>query len=131
MQTFSSDSSILNYVQSLRVIASENEEEFDFSLSNVVVGVHKSNTLDILEEISGFRSDPFTLFDIDLQANSYMIACTNIHNFIEEGENCASIISVGNLEPLFHTLGYDMNLFGSSFKIQGPPSMLVLELLCH
>ena len=41
MQTFSSDSSILNSVQSLSVTASENEEEFDFSLSNVVVGVEK------------------------------------------------------------------------------------------
>ena len=41
MQTFSSDSSIWNSVQSLLVIASENKEEFDFSLSNVVGGVHK------------------------------------------------------------------------------------------
>ena len=48
------------------MIASENEEEFDFSLSNVVVGVHKSNTLDILEKISYFRSDPFTLIDLEL-----------------------------------------------------------------
>ena len=32
IQTFSIDSSILNYVQSLLVISSENEEEFDFSL---------------------------------------------------------------------------------------------------
>ena len=45
---FSSDPSILNYVQSLPVIASENEEEFDFSLSNIVVGVKKSNTLYVL-----------------------------------------------------------------------------------
>ena len=49
MQTFSSDSFILNFVQSLPVIVSENEEEFDFSFSDVVVGVQKSNTLDILE----------------------------------------------------------------------------------
>ena len=48
------------------VIASENEEEFYFSLSNVVVGVHKSNNLDILEQISDFRSDPFTLIDLYL-----------------------------------------------------------------
>ena len=47
MQTFSSDSSIWNYVQSLPVSASKNKEEFDFSLSNVVAGVQKSNTLDI------------------------------------------------------------------------------------
>ena len=70
MQTFSSDSFILNYVQSLRVIVSENEKEFDFSISNVVFGVEKSNALDILEEISNFRSDPFTLFDLELPSNS-------------------------------------------------------------
>ena len=49
MQTFSSDSP-LNYVQNLPVIASESEEEFDFSTSNVVVVVMISNTLDILEK---------------------------------------------------------------------------------
>ena len=38
MQTFSSDS-LLNYVQSLLVIASENEEEFNFSLSNAFANV--------------------------------------------------------------------------------------------
>ena len=38
-QAFSSDCSILNYVQSLSMFASENDEEFDFSHSNVVVGV--------------------------------------------------------------------------------------------
>ena len=48
MQTFSSDSSILNFVHSLPVIASENEEEFYFFLSNVVVGVQKSKTLYVL-----------------------------------------------------------------------------------
>ena len=49
--------------------------------------------LDILEIISGCRSDPFTLIDLELPTNFYMIACTNIHNF-EEGKNCASTISV-------------------------------------
>ena len=39
MQTFSSDSFILNYVQSLLVIASEYGEEFNFSHSNVDVVV--------------------------------------------------------------------------------------------
>ena len=34
--------------------------------------------LDILEEISGISSDKFTLFNIELPTNSYMIACTNI-----------------------------------------------------
>ena len=52
MQTFSSDSLILNYVQSLPMIVLENEEEFDFYISNVATGVHKSNNLDVLEEIS-------------------------------------------------------------------------------
>ena len=88
MQTFSSDSP-LNSVQNLLVIASESEEEFDFSPSNVAASVRISNTLDILEKISYFRSDPFTLLDLDLPANSYRIACTNIQNF-EERENCAS-----------------------------------------
>ena len=50
MQTFSSDS-FLNYVQSFPLIASENEEEFDFYPSNVVIGVKISNNLDILEII--------------------------------------------------------------------------------
>ena len=48
-------------MQIFPVIALENEEEFYFSLSNVADGVHKSNTWDVLEEISYFRSDPFTL----------------------------------------------------------------------
>ena len=48
-------------MQSLPVIASENEEEFDLSLSNVFAGVQKCNTLDVLEEILYFRSDLFTL----------------------------------------------------------------------
>ena len=64
MQTFSSDSFILNYVQSLSVIVSENEEKFDFSISNVAAGVNISNNLDFLEEISYFRSYPFTLLDL-------------------------------------------------------------------
>ena len=55
MQKFSSDS--LNFVHSLSMIVSEKEEEFDFSISNDVVGVHISNTMDILEIISDCRSD--------------------------------------------------------------------------
>ena len=39
MQKISSGSSILNYVHSLPMIVSKNEEEFDFSISNDVVGV--------------------------------------------------------------------------------------------
>ena len=41
-----------NSVQNLPVIASESEEKFDFSTSNVASGVKICNTLDILEEIS-------------------------------------------------------------------------------
>ena len=104
MQTFSNDSP-LNSMQNLTVIAHESEEEIDFSPSNVVVGVQISNNLDILEIISYFWSVTFTLIDLELPANSYMIACTNTHNF-EEGENCASTIFVE------HAFGSDMNLFG-------------------
>ena len=106
MQKFSSDSSIINYVHSLPVIALGKGEEFDFSISNDFVGVKISNFLDILGIISDSRSDPFILIDLELPTNSYMIACINTQGF-EEGENCASTISVE------HTLGYDMNLFGS------------------
>ena len=68
-----------------------------------------SNTLDFLEEISDFR-DSFTLIDLELRGNSYMIECTNTQSF-EEGEFCASTISVE------HTLGYDMKLFGYDLGI--------------
>ena len=90
--------------------------------------------MDILEEISGISSDKFTLFNIELPTNSYMIACTNFQIF-EEGENCASTISVE------HTIGCDMNLcvsdlfvsdmilFGSSFKFQYIWVMLVAVLI--
>ena len=54
-----------------------------------------------------------------------MIACIDTRSFVEEGENCASTISVEHLEHLFHTLGSDMKLFvygiilfGSIFKFQ-------------
>ena len=112
MQTFFGYSSILNCVHSLPVIASKNEEEFDSSLSNVAIGVSTSNTLDFLEIISDFRSDPFTHIDLELPTNSYMISWTDTQSFVEEGENCASTILVDHMEPLFHTLGFDMNLFG-------------------
>ena len=106
MQKFSSDSSIINYVHSLLMIARGKGEEFDLSVSNGVVGLQISNSLDILEIISYCRSDPFTLIDPELPTNSYMIACTDTQGF-EEGENCASTISVE------HSFGSDMNLFGS------------------
>ena len=69
--------------------------------------------LDILERISDLSSDPFTLFDLELPIKSHVIACTNIHNFVENGENCASTISME------HTLGYDMNLFVSDMILFG------------
>ena len=59
MQTFTGDFP-LNSVQNLLEIASESEEKFDFSPSNVVASVKICNTLDILEKISDYMSDPFT-----------------------------------------------------------------------
>ena len=81
-------------------------EKFDFSLSNVSAGVKICNTLDILEEISDYQSDPFTPHDLDLPSNSCRIACTKIQNF-EEEESCASTISINRL------FEYDINLIGS------------------
>ena len=104
MQIFSSDS-LLNSMQNLPVIPTESEEEFDLSPSSVDSDVNINDYSYILEIISDFRSDPFTLIDLELSANSYRIECTKIQNF-EEGENCAYTISVQ------HTLGSDMKLFG-------------------
>ena len=46
------------------------------------------------------------------------------------------LLSVGNLEPLFHIIGSDMNLFGSDmilfyliFKVQEPTLILVVVLI--
>ena len=75
------------------------------------------------------RSVPFTLIDLDIPSNSYMIACTNTQSFVEEKENCASTISVEHLKPLFHTLGSNMALFGSKFKFQEPLVMLLVVLI--
>ena len=100
-QKFFSDSSILNSMHSLPMIVSENKEEFDFSISNDVAGVNISNTLDVLVEISYFRSDSFTLIYLELPGIFYTIECTNTQSF-EEGENCASTISVKHFD-LFHT----------------------------
>ena len=69
------------------------------------------------------------VIDIELPTNSYMIACTDTQGF-EKGENCASTISVE------HTLGSNMNLFGSNhklfvsgFKFQELSVMLVVSLI--
>ena len=92
MKKLSSGSSIINYVHRLPVIAPRKGEEFDFSVSNDVSGVKISNYLYILEIISYFMSDPFTLVDLDLLTNSYMIACTDTQE---------------------HTLGSDIDFIGS------------------
>ena len=49
-------------------------------------------SLDILEIISYLRRYPFVLINLELSENSYMIACTNIKNFVEKGEDRASTI---------------------------------------
>ena len=82
----------------------------DFSLSNVAACLKICNTLDILEEISYYQSDPFAPLDLDLPANSCRIACTKIQNF-EEEESCASTVSVD------HFFGSDMKLVGSDMKL--------------
>ena len=61
MQTFIGDFP-LNFVQNLPVIAFESEEKFYFSPSNVAAGVQICDTLDILEKISDYQSDPFCIF---------------------------------------------------------------------
>ena len=75
MQTFIADFP-LNSVQNLPIIASESEEKFDFFPSNVAAGVQICDTLDILEEISDYQSDPFAPHDLYFPANSCRIACT-------------------------------------------------------
>ena len=74
--------------------------------------------MDILEIISYFRSDPFTLIDLDIPTNFYMIACTDTQGF-EEGENWASTISVE------HTLGYDMEFIGYDMILFGSDLILI------
>ena len=80
MQKFSNDSSIINYVHSLLVISPGKGEEYDLSVSNDVVGLNVSNYLYILAIMSYCMIYPFTLIDLDLPTNSYMIACTNTQN---------------------------------------------------
>ena len=71
----------LNFVHSLPVTISETMEEFDFSVYSNVVGVKISNTTDILEIISDYKSDPFTLINLELPEKSYKIASTENQNF--------------------------------------------------
>ena len=117
---------------SFKIAASDLMSVFSHEFDDIIF----CECLDILEEISGFISDPFTLFSLELPANSYMIACTNIQNFVEKGEDCTSTISVGHLEPVFHTLVSDMKLFGSEiilffsgFKFQEISLILVYVLI--
>ena len=101
------------------MIALEVEEEFYFSLCNDVACVHKSDILDVLEDISDFEIDPFTFIDPILPVNSCLIACTNYHNFIEEGENCTFSISMAHKGLFFPILEADITLFGSKLNFQG------------
>ena len=100
MQTLSSDFP-LNFVQNIPIIASESEEKFDISPSNVAAGVKICKNLDILKEISDYKSETFSPHYLYLLVKSCRIACTKIQNF-EEEENCASTISMD------HTLGSDI-----------------------
>src|SRR5712692_8323717 len=104
MQTFIGDFP-LNFVQNLPVIASESEEKFDFSPSNVAAGVQICKKLDILEEILDYKSDRFAPHDLYLLEKSYRVACTKIQNF-EEEENCASTVLVD------HNFRSDMKIIG-------------------
>ena len=69
MQTFTNDFP-LNSVQNFPIIASESEEKFDFSLSNVAAGVKICKKLDIFEEISDYKSDTLASDDLDLPVKS-------------------------------------------------------------
>ena len=69
--------------------------------------------LDILEEISYYKSDTFASHDLYLPANFCRITCTKIQNF-EEKDNCASTVSVDhNFVSDMKLIGSDMILFGS------------------
>ena len=67
------------------------------------------------------RIDPFTLIDLEIPSNSYMIACINTLNF-EEGENCAYTISVEQ------NLGSDMNFIGSDMILLGSDLILLSSI---
>ena len=88
------------------------EEKFDSSLSNIAVGVQRSDILYVMEEISDLGSDPFTIKDPILPMNSCLITCTDKKSFSEEGEICPYSISVVHLGILFHIIVYSLTLFG-------------------
>ena len=58
-----------------------------------------------------------------------MISCTNTQSFVEEGENCASAISVAHLGLLFYILGFALTLFRLKLESQGLSVMLVIDLI--
>ena len=88
---------------SFKIAAGDLMSVLFYELADIIFYV----SLDILEIISYLRRDPFILINLDLLENSYMIACTNTQGF-EEGENCASTITVNHLD-LLHIIGSDMN----------------------
>ena len=73
-QSFSYDSSIMNFVQSFSVIAQGADEKFDYSLLNDAIGIQRN---DVLEEMSYLEIDSFTLTCPILPLNSYLITCTS------------------------------------------------------
>ena len=103
---------------------------------DVAAGVQICDTLDILEEISNYKSDTFAPHDLDLPAKSCRIACTKIQNF-EEKDNCASTVSVDHtFGSDMNLIGYDMLLFGfdmilvgSKFQVHKPSVLLVAVLI--
>ena len=64
--------------------------------------------LDILEIIMGCRSDPFTLIDLELPTNFYMIACTDIRILKKE-----KIVHLPSWWSKLLDIGSDMNFIGS------------------
>ena len=62
---------------SFRITAGELMSVFSHNFIDIIFCEY----LDILEIISYCRGDPVTLIDLEPPANSYMIACTNIHIF--------------------------------------------------
>ena len=69
--------------------------------------MQKCDLLDVLEVISYFGSDTFSLTGPMLPTNSYLIACNNSRNFIEDGENYEFALLVARMVHMSHLLGAD------------------------
>ena len=108
------------------MIAQGDKEKSDSSLSNHDVGVYIS---DILEEISYLGSGPSAITCPILLVDSCLITCIDKQSFAEEGENCASTISMVHLGLLFLILGASLTLFGSMLEFQGLSIMFVTDLI--